>query len=91
MPKIINKKRRLIFSLEAPDANEVILMADFNEWNRKTHPMKKDTNGIWSKIVIIPSGRYEYKYLVDGEWWHDPKNQDVSYNPHGTLNSVITV
>jgi len=91
MPRIINKKRRLVFLLEAPGANEVILMADFNKWNKKVHPMKKDENGIWSKTVVIPPGRYEYKFLVDGEWWNDPKNQDVSYNQHGTLNSVLAV
>jgi len=91
MPKKIIKKKRLIFSLEAPGANEVILMADFNKWNRAVHPMKKGDNGVWTKTVIVPLGRYEYKYLVDEEWWNDPKNQDVCYNQHGTLNSVITV
>jgi len=91
MPKTINKRRRIIFSLEAPHAKEVILMADFNNWDKKTHPMKQDKNGFWDKIVIIPPGRYEYKFLVDEEWWHDPKNQEVCYNKHGTLNSVITV
>jgi 1,4-alpha-glucan branching enzyme len=91
MPKITVKKKRLIFSLEAPGANEVILMADFNKWNKKIHAMKKDNNGTWTKTVIIPSGRYEYKYLVDGEWWNDPKNHEVCYNQHGSLNNIITV
>jgi 1,4-alpha-glucan branching enzyme len=91
MPKKIVKKKRLIFLLEAPVAKEVILMADFNKWDRKVHPMKKDKNGTWTKTVIIPLGRYEYKYLVDGEWWNDPENQEACYNQHGTLNSVITV
>jgi 1,4-alpha-glucan branching enzyme len=91
MPKNTIKKKRLIFSLEAPMATEVILMADFNKWNIKAHPMKKDNNGAWSKIVIVSPGRYEYKYLVDGEWWNDPTNQEVCYNQHGTMNSVINV
>jgi len=91
MAKAINKKRRIVFLLEAPHAKEVILMADFNKWDRKAHPMKKDENGVWNKTVVIPPGRYEYKFLVDSEWWHDPKNQDVCYNNHGTLNSVIIV
>ena len=89
MPKIIGKKRRRAFFLEAPHAKEVILMADFNNWDRKIHPMKQNKNGVWNKTVVIPPGRYEYKFLVDGEWWHDPNNQEVCYNKHGTLNSVI--
>lgn len=87
----INKKRRLVFSLKAPLAKEVILMADFNKWDRKIHPMKQDKDGIWNKIVMIPSGRYEYKFLVDNEWWNDPNNPETCYNMHGTLNSVINV
>lgn len=91
MPKKTVKKKRLVFSLEAPMAKEVVLMADFNRWDKKVHPMKKNNNGEWTKTVIVPIGRYEYKYLVDGEWWNDPKNQESCYNDHGTMNSVITV
>jgi 1,4-alpha-glucan branching enzyme len=91
MPKKAEKKRRLTFSLAAPGAKEVILVGDFNRWDRKKHPMKKDAKGIWNKVVMLSIGRYEYKFLVDGEWWHDPKNDQVCYNQHGTLNSVLTV
>jgi len=40
--------------------------------------------------MIFP-GRYEYKFLVDGEWHRDPVNQEVCDNDFGTLNSVIFV
>jgi len=91
MPKKADIKRKLTFSLDAPGAKEVILMGDFNKWDRKRHPMGKNAKGLWSKIVMLSIGRYEYKFLVDGEWLHDPKNDQVCYNQHGTLNSVITV
>jgi 1,4-alpha-glucan branching enzyme len=91
MPKKADIKRKLTFSLDAPGAKEVILMGDFNKWDRKRHPMGKNAKGLWSKAVMLSIGRYEYKFLVDGEWWHDPKNDQVCYNQHGTLNSVITV
>jgi 1,4-alpha-glucan branching enzyme len=91
MPKKADIKRKLTFSLDAPGAKEVILVGDFNKWDRKRHHMEKNAKGLWSKIVMLSIGRYEYKFLVDGEWWHDPKNDQVCYNQHGTLNSVITV
>lgn len=91
MPKKIVKKRRLIFSLYAPGAKEVILVGDFNGWNNRLHPMKKDKKGSWNKVVMLLPGRYEYKFIVDGEWWHDPRNDQTCYNAHGTLNSVIKV
>jgi len=39
------KRRKVTFSLTSPDAKEVILMGDFNQWNPKVHPMKKTKTG----------------------------------------------
>jgi len=91
MPKKIDKTRRLTFSLYAPGAKKVILVGEFNKWNNKVDPMKKNKKGIWNNIVMLLPGTHEYKFIVDGEWWHDPKNDQTCYNQHGTLNSVITV
>ena len=84
-------KRRRIFSLDAPSAEEVILMGDFNKWDKKAHPMKKNDTGSWTKITMLSIGRHEYKFLVDGEWWNDPNNDQVCYNEHGTLNNVLNI
>ena len=85
------KRRRVTLTLKAPKARKVILMGDFNKWNAKTHPMKGDEDGVWEKIVMLPPGRYEYKFLVDGQWWTDPKNEQTCYNCFGTQNSVIVI
>ena len=51
------KRRRITFSFESP-AEGVILMGDFNKWDAKKHPMKKDEDGVWRKIVVeLESGR----------------------------------
>ena len=88
--KLIQKKK-VTFSLSAPGVKEVCLTGTFNDWDIKKHHMKKNNDGLWTKTVIIPPGTYEYKYFVGGEWWHDPANENVTYNEHGTLNSVITI
>ena len=85
------KKGRVVFSLEAPQAKEAFLVGDFNDWNTKKHPMKRAKKGDWKKIVMLPPGTYEYKFLVDGEWWNDPRNQTISQNRFGTLNNVMTI
>ena len=85
------KKRRIILALKAPKAKEVILMGDFNKWNAKTHPMKRMKAGAWEKIVMCPPGRYEYKFLVDGKWWTDPKSEQTCYNCFGTENSGMVI
>ena len=87
---IANKKlKKQTFSLEADDANEVLLMGDFNNWSPKKHPMQKDGNGIWNKTVMLPNGNYEYKFLVDGQWREDPRNERRCANCFGTFNNVI--
>ena len=78
-------------TLKAQGVSEVFLMGDFNNWNTKIHPMKRNEKGVWTKAVMLPPGRYEYKFLVDGEWWIDPENMDFCWNCFGTLNSVMVV
>ena len=86
-----DKKTRVTFSLEAPAAQEVILCGDFDNWNIKTHPMKKDKSGVWTKTLMLSPGRYEYKFLLDGQWRNDPKNDQTRPNRFGTRNNVLTI
>ena len=85
------QKRRITFKFEASEAKEAILAGDFNSWDTKKHTMKKDDKGRWTKIVTLAPGRYEYKFLVDGEWQNDPNNDQVVSNSFGTLNNHLTV
>ena len=85
------KRRKVTFSLDLSGAKEVILMGDFNNWNPKKHPMKTDENGLWNKNVVIPPGRYEYKFLIDGQWKEDPQNDQTGLNCFGTYNSVFNL
>ncbi len=85
------KRRKVTFSLTSPDAKEVVLMGDFNQWNPKKHPMKKDMNGVWKKTTVLFPGRYEYRFLVDNRWENDPKNKQLCSNSFGSKNNFITV
>ena len=85
------KRRRVTFSFESSDAKEVILMGDFNNWSEKIHPMKSNGNGMWNKSVVVPPGRYEYKFLVDRQWKEDPQNDQTCLNCFGTYNNVFNL
>ena len=85
------KRRRVTFTYVAPNAEEVILMGDFNDWDPQKHPMKKNDNGVWTKIAMIPTGRWEYKFMVDGQWRLDPENDLLCSNRFGTRNNVLLV
>lgn len=41
-------------------------------------------------IVELPEGEYQYKFIVDGEWVHDPEEESVDNNL-GSKNNVIKV
>jgi len=85
------KRRRVNFSLDAPGADSVFLAGDFNAWDRRAHLMKRSENGVWQKTLMLFPGRYEYRFLVDGQWTNDLQNPETCPNSFGTLNNVITV
>jgi 1,4-alpha-glucan branching enzyme len=85
------KKRRIKFLLDLPQAHTVSLVGDFNRWKDGVHPMKRNRNGIWEKIVMLTPGSYEYKFFVEGRWLNDPGNNQSCTNSFGTLNNIINV
>lgn len=85
------KRKKVTFSINSTGAKEVILMGDFNNWNPKKHLMKQDGNGVWNKAVILPSGSYEYKFLVDGQWKEDPQNDQTRLNCFGSYNNILNL
>lgn len=85
------KNNFVTFSFKSSEARKVILTGDFNNWNPEKHPMKRNENGTWEKIMTLPLGKYEYKFLVDGEWTIDPQNIQTIHNNFGTLNSIINL
>jgi 1,4-alpha-glucan branching enzyme len=85
------KMRRVTFSIEAADAQKVVLGGDFNDWSAEAHPMTKDKSGTWKKTLVLPPGRFEYKFLVDGRWRNDPRNKETCANCFGTHNNVLVI
>ena len=82
---------RVTFSLRAAHAREVSLLGDFNNWDAAATPMKPDKNGIWKSTLILSSGRYEFKFLVDGKWREASKGESSVPNSFGTLNNVMVI
>ena len=79
------------FTLMAPKAGKVSVTGSFNSWDKSGTPLKKDKSGVWATDLSLKPGRYEYKYIVDGQWWTDPANRNTARNSYGTENSVIEI
>jgi len=84
-------KRRVTFKLHAPEAKDVRISGNFNEWAFDGAPLKKDTNGTWKTLVSLEPGTYEYRFVVDGEWRDDPECPLRVENPFGSQNCVRVV
>ena len=83
---------KVTLSMQRPGSQEVFLCGDFNQWSPGSLRMiRRDENGQWEKRLTLAPGRYEYKFLVDGEWVHDPAARENVANPYGSLNSVLEV
>jgi len=81
---------QVTFSLESPEAKEVYIAGDFNDWSENSDPMKKN-DGVWEIIMELSPGEYQYKFLVDGVWTNDPDNPKRVPDPYGGENSVLTI
>lgn len=77
--------------LTRPDAREVGIAGSFNDWHSSVTPMIRLINGKWAKELALPPGRYEYRFVVDGEWVDDPAATELIPNPFGTPNAVLVV
>ena len=80
--------QEVTFTIEAPDAERVLLTGDFNDW---IGSRMEAIRGVWTKVLKIPPGRYRYRYVVDGRWQNDPANATVEPNPYGEHDSVLVV
>lgn len=80
--------KKVKFELIAPEAKKVMLAGDFNSWDENSVALKREKKGLWRTDLSLRPGRYEYKFIVDGEWWIDPANSYTVTNAYGNLNSV---
>jgi len=84
------KRRRVKFTMEGNEESQVFVAGSFNDWS-PTKNRLKFKEGRFSTSVLLPKGRHEYKFVVDGDWCIDPQCAEWSTNDHGSMNSVVTV
>ena len=78
------------FKLFSDSARSVSVAGSFNHWNAAKAPLKKESD-CWRAVIKLPRGRYEYRFVVDGQWISDPSAKEAIGNPFGGSNSVLSV
>jgi 1,4-alpha-glucan branching enzyme len=76
-----------------PGATEVGVAGSFNGWQPAATPMERLGIGCGQRKVdlYLKPGRYEYRFVADGNWTDDPFGGAFVANPFGTRNSVLVV
>ena len=57
----------IVFAVWAPNASQVNLVGEFNEWDDRLHPMNSSDSGIWTLFIPALKEYTVYKYLITGQ------------------------
>jgi 1,4-alpha-glucan branching enzyme len=85
------KPPRVVVELINPAAKQVFVAGSFNDWQPEQTPLVAAGNGRWTRDLKVAPGRYEYLFVVDGQWLPDPNARQSVENPFGGRNSVLMV
>ena len=86
-----NNLRPTNFLLLAPQARQVSVIGEFNNWQPNAHPMKRQPDGGWTAQIPLNHGHHQYLFLVDGEKKLDPRAQGIARNEQNEKVSLIAV
>lgn len=82
------------FELSAPEAEQVALVGDFNDWEPGRSRLEDlDGDGVWEIEVELEQDRvYTYNFLVnDSEWIADPSAETQVRDSFGGEKSVLNL
>jgi 1,4-alpha-glucan branching enzyme len=75
----------------APDAREVFITGDFNDWHPTANPMQQMPDGAWRSEISLGHGHHHYLFIVDGKRVLDPRAQGVARNEQNEKVSLLAV
>jgi 1,4-alpha-glucan branching enzyme len=90
MIEIDKTNRECTFKFHCTKVQKIFLCGDFNNWDEKSHPMKK-VGDLWQLSLRLPAGEYRFKYLVDDFWYNDLEAHKYTPNVWGSDDSVVVV
>jgi len=89
---VVDAAREVVVRFRDAAASDVRIAGDFNGWvPDKGVRSLIESDGpvrVWTKILQLPPGTYQYRYVVDGEWREDPEGVR---NSVGEPNSILVV
>ncbi|KAL9318119.1 hypothetical protein ACSQ67_014636 [Phaseolus vulgaris] len=84
-------KKPVTLSWEDSNCSRVEISGLDIGWGQRVPLNFDDKSGLWYLERELPEGRYEYKYIVDGEWTCNKDELVTSPNKDGHVNNFIQV
>jgi len=81
--------RNVVLEVRQPGAREVAVLGSFNAWI--PWRLTRGPQGVWSRALVLPPGRYAYKLRVDGQIQTDPRALRQEADGFGGSNSLLIV
>lgn len=72
------------------NANTVSVQGGWDAW-KSTANFSKVRDGLWSYTMELAPGKYDYKFIVDGDYVLDPENDETINDGNGHTNSLLIV
>ena len=89
------KDKATVFNYLGYSGAKVFLVGDFSAWKKiqMEETVVDDTESVsnYHYTMTLPDGRYQYKFIVDGEYIVDPSNPNSETTQNGLTNSVLLV
>ncbi len=79
------------FSCQAPEAKQVSIVGDFNNWETNATPMIRRPDDQWVASLELSHGFHRYVFLVDGRPTLDPNASGIACNDRNERVSLLAV
>jgi 1,4-alpha-glucan branching enzyme len=84
-------RHQVSFFCDAPQAENVRLVGDFNGWDSAATPMQRTPDGSWRASLELNHGHHRYVFLVDGEPMLDPHATGIARDDQNNRVSLLAV
>ncbi len=84
---------KIVFHYHDDSVENVFLTGDFNDWKPGETQFAKCADGVWRAVISCqPSGKYRYKFLVNGEHWTEDTSHGLKEEDgFGGFHSILIV
>ncbi len=81
---------KVTFELDGIEAEKIVAVGNFNNWNTDATPLKKFKNGKFKVTVDLEKDTsYEFRYIADGVYLNDEQADAYKWNDFAAAENGV--